>query len=159
MTLDRKLLFYFARDALAPYSEGFRINDRTNPIELNLNDRQYSIHISYVHNSGENRANDDEVRIQIGRALIETQRNRHKSGTRVAFVGFFENGKPSLAGIHATYSHLKRYVWSPQFMLVSLKKDRRKINQASVHKFDAKLLDEENFAIALPSTALSDFLS
>ena len=157
MTLDRKLLFYFVRDALAPYSEDFRIDERTNPVELRLNEKLYSTHISYVHDSGENRSNDDEVRIQIGRALIEKQRARQQVGARVAFVGFFEDGKTFIGWD-------PRHVFSleaQQMVSIYARQSQERsaeVNLASVHRFDAKLLGEESFAIALPSTALGFYL-
>jgi putative restriction endonuclease len=157
MTLDRKLLFYFVRDALAPYSEDFRIEERTNPVELRLNDRRYSTHISYVHDSGENRSNDDEVRIQIGRALIETQRERHRAGTRVAFVGFFEDGKTFIGWDPRHVFSLEAQRMVSIYARQSQEKSTE-TNQASIHRFDAKLLGEESFAIALPSTALGFYL-
>jgi hypothetical protein len=89
MALSRSLLFYFIRDALRPYSENFEIVDRRNPVQLDLNDRRYSAHVSYIHDSGNTRPNEDEVRIQIGRKLIEDQRDRYGKGERVAFIGFF----------------------------------------------------------------------
>lgn len=157
MTLDRKLLFYFVRDALVSYTEDFRIEDRTNPVDLKLNGKSYSTHISYVHDSGESRTNDDEVRIQIGRALIEKQRARRLTGVRVAFVGFFEDGKTFIGWD-------PRHVFSleaQQMVSIYARKSQEHLvetNLASVHKFNAQLLHEESFAIALPSSALGFYL-
>ena len=59
--LDSSLLYNFVKDALGPYSEDFRIVDRRNPTILRLNQRTYSTHVSYVHDSGNARDNEDEV--------------------------------------------------------------------------------------------------
>lgn len=157
MTLDSSLLHYFVRDALGPYSEDFRIHDRHNPTTFRLNGNEYSAHISYVHDSGEGRSNPDEVRIQIGRPLIERQRNHSNAGTRVSFIGFFEGGKTFVAWD-------PRHIFSLQAKnVVSVyarhsQLERVDENQAAVHSFSAKLLKETSFAIALPSTALGFYL-
>ena len=100
MALDNALLYYFIKDALGPYSEAFRISDRHNPTRFNLNHQSYSAHVSYVHDSGNARDNDDEVRIQISRALIEEQRKREGAGKRVAFLGFLGAARPLSLGTH-----------------------------------------------------------
>ncbi len=157
MTLDHNLLFYFVRDALAPYSEDFGIEERSNPVKLKLNKKSYSVHISYVHDSGESRTNEDEVRIQIGRSLIENQRAKQGAGSRAAFVGFFEDGKTFIAWD-------PRHVFSLEAQkMVSIyarqsQEQSAETNLASVHRFKARLLGEESFAIALPSTAFGFYL-
>jgi len=157
MPLDNTLLYYFVKDALGPYSEDFRIHDRHNPTAFTLNGNEYSAHISYVHDSGEGRDNPDEVRIQIGRPLIERQRGRVDVGTRIAFIGFFEGGKTFIAWD-------PRHVFSLQAKsVVSVYARHSQLeqvdeNQAAVHKFSARLLNETSFAIALPSTALGFYL-
>lgn len=157
MTLDKSLLHYFVRDALGPYSEDFRVHDRQNPTTFRLNGREYSAHVSYVHDSGEGRTNPDEVRIQIGRPLIERQRDHFDNGKRVSFIGFFEEGKTFIA-------------WDPRHIF-SLQAEKvvsvygrhsqlEKVDesQAAVHSFNASLLKEKSFAIALPSSALGFYL-
>jgi len=157
MTLDNSLLHYFVRDALGPYSEDFRIHDRHNPTAFRLNGNEYSAHVSYVHDSGEGRGNPDEVRIQIGRPLIERQRGHFNAGTRVSFVGFFEGGKTFIAWD-------PRHIFSLQAKnVVSVYARHSQLeqadeNQAAVHSFSARLLNETSFAIALPSTALGFYL-
>lgn len=157
MALDNALLYYFVKDALGPYSEDFRIFDRRNPTQFRLNQIGYSAHVSYVHDSGNNRDNDDEVRIQIGRNLIEEQRSRAATGARVAFLGFFPDGKTFIA-------------WDPRHVfsleardIVSVYGRQSQIkgveeNQAAVHRFKAKYLKEESHAIALPTSALGFYL-
>lgn len=157
MTLDNSLLHYFVRDALGPYSEDFRVHDRHNPTTFRLNGNEYSAHISYVHDSGEGRSNPDEVRIQIGRSVIERQRAYFNAGKRVSFIGFFEGGKTFIAWD-------PRHIFSLQAeKVVSVYARHSQLeevdeNQAAVHSFSARLLNETSFAIALPSTALGFYL-
>jgi len=157
MALDRELLFYFVRDALAPYSENFRIIDRQNPVRIRLNGENYSTHVSYVHDSGNARDNDDEVRIQLGRRLIEEQRERQERGDRVAFIGFFETGDTFLAWDPRHVFSLKA---STVVSIYGRQSQRSSVarNQAAVHQFNAKTLAEQSFTIALPATALGFYL-
>lgn len=139
------------------YSENFRIEDRKNPTAFRLNGKQYSAHVSYVHDSGNTRTNEDEARIQIGRALIEVQRERAKNGVRAAFLGFFADGETFVAWDPRHVFSLEAktvvsvYARQSQF-------DRVKENGAAVHSFKAALLGEQSFAIALPSSALGIYL-
>jgi len=157
MTLDKSLLYHFVRDALGPYSEDFSVRDKRNPATIFLNGDLYSIHISYVHDSGNHRDNEDEVRIQISRALIEEQRQRQKAGQRIAFIGFFEGGKTFVAWD-------PRHVFSLQANTVvsvyarQSQEGRVETQSAAVHQFNARLLQETSFAIALPSNALGFYL-
>ena len=155
--LDSALLYNFVRDALGPYSEDFRIVDRHNPTILRLNQQTYSTHISYVHDSGNARDNDDEVRIQISRGLIERQRSRVDQGMQAAFLGFFPGGKTFVAWD-------PRHVFSLQAKTVVSVYARQsqlggvEANLAAVHSFRARFLDENSLAIALPSSALGLYL-
>src|SRR5690554_114904 len=97
MALDSSLHHYFVHDSLKLYSEEFRIDDRHNPIRLRLNGHPYSIHVSYIHDSGNARDNDDEARIQINRNLIDIQKARSEQGIQPAFIGFFPGGKVFVA--------------------------------------------------------------
>lgn len=157
MALDSSLLHHFIRDALAPYSNDFRLLRTGNPCEFRLNGQTYSVHVSYIHDSGNARENDDEVRIQIARPLIEHQRKKEKEGIRVAFVGFFEGGESFVA-------------WDPRHVfslnaqhVVSVygRASQRLICEtgaSAVHKFKAQLLHEESFAIGLPSSAFGLYI-
>jgi len=157
MTLDRSLLYNFVRDALGPYSEDFAVRDKKNPVIIQLNHKLYSIHISYVHDSGNHRDNKDEVRIQISRKLIEQQRQRQTDGQYTAFIGFFEGGKTFVAWD-------PRHVFSLQTNTVvsvyarQSQEERVETQSAEVHQFDARCLQEISFAIALPSNALGFYL-
>jgi len=90
---DKSLLYYFVRDALKLYSEDLAVIDKSNPTIIQLNGDLYSIHLSYIHDSGNQRDNEDEARIQISKYVIEEQRECLETGYTVAFVGFFEGGK------------------------------------------------------------------
>jgi putative restriction endonuclease len=157
MPFDRNLLFYFVRDALSPYSENFHIVERENPVRVDLNGAPFSIHVSYVHDSGNARDNEDEVRIQLGRRLIDAQRERQTQGQKVAFIGFFEGGETFVAWD-------PRHVFSLQVRTVAsvyARQSQRSLveeRQAAVHEFKAKWLGEQSFAIALPSSALGFYL-
>ena len=157
MTLDNNLLYYFLRDSLRPYSEDFTVSDKRNPAVISLNSHLYSVHISYVHDSGNHRDNEDEVRIQISLGLIDQQRERYNAGQRIAFIGFFEGGKSFVAWD-------PRHVFSLQARTVvsvyarQSQEERVETQFAAVHQFNARLLRETSFAIALPSNALGFYL-
>jgi putative restriction endonuclease len=157
MPFDRNLLFYFVRDALAPYSENFHIIDRMNPVRVDLNGSPFSIHVSYVHDSGNARDNEDEVRIQLGRGLINTQRERQTHGQKVAFIGFFEGGETFVAWdprhVFSLQTSTLASVYARQSQRIYVAQ-----RQVAVHKFRARMLGEQSFAIALPSSALGFYL-
>ena len=157
MSLDKALLHYFIQDALFPYSDDFSFDGRENPVRFSLNGKKYSVHVSYVHDSGNSRANDDEVRIQIQRSLIDRQREREQHGVHVAFLGFFEGGELFVAWDprHVFSLNASRMVsvYARQSMQEAVIK-----NRASAHKFHAKSLGEDSLAIALPSAALGLYL-
>ncbi|MFV2051713.1 HNH endonuclease [Aliiroseovarius sp. YM-037] len=157
MALDNALLYNFVKDAVSPYSEDFRFDNRANPTEFHLNGIGYSAHVSYVHDSGNSRDNDDEVRIQIGRALIEEQRSRAEAGKRVAFLGFFEGGEAFVAWdprhVFSLQARTVVSVYARQSQLTAVR-----LNQAAVHQFRARFLEEQSFAIALPAEALGFYL-
>lgn len=157
MVLHNKLLPHFIRDALGSYSEDFRITDWHNPTQFNLNQKSYSARVSYVHDSGNTRGNDDEVRIQISRSVIDKQQSRANAGMRVVFLGFFEGGKTFVAWD-------PRHVFSLQANTImsvyarQSQQERVKSNLAAVYSFKAIFLDEQSFAIALPASALGFYL-
>lgn len=157
MTFDRSLLHYFVRDAVRNYSEEFSVVSRDNPAQILLNGRPYSVHVSFVHDSGNHRDNEDEVRIQISRTLIEEQRKRAAAGKGVAFVGFFDDGKAFVAWDprHVFSLEAKKVV-----SVYARQSQRQRVfaHLAAVHDFHAKFLDETSFAIALPSYALGFYL-
>lgn len=97
MTFKKELLHYFLEDALKLYSEDFLVFDTINPVKFELNGLQYSAHISYVHDSGENRTNEDEARIQLQRSIIKQQKENQEQGYIPVFIGFYEKGKVFVA--------------------------------------------------------------
>lgn len=155
--MKRSILHHFIRDAIQPYSEDFQILDRMNPVRFALNKKIYSAHISYIHDSGNARFNDDEVRIQIGRARIEEQRERKRAGDRVVFIGFFASGKAFVA-------------WSPDYVFALRAKENGSVyaresqadlaieKLAAIHSFTAKVLKKTTASIAMPSAALGFYL-
>ena len=157
MRLENSLLYHFVSDALGPYSEDFRLVERNNPTIIRLNGHEYSTHVSYIHDSGNTRPNEDEVRIQISRRLIEKQRTRMREGKRVAFLGFFPEGKVFVGWDPHHIFSLKAQtvvsVYARQSQLAAVE-----TSNAAVHKFEAKLLGEPSFAIALPSNTLGFYL-
>lgn len=157
MTFDRSLLHYLVRDAVRKYSEKLSIVSQDNPAQIILNSRRYSVHVSFVHDSGNHRDNEDEVRIQISRTLIEEQRKRAADGQVVAFVGFFDDGKAFVAWDprHVFSLEAKKVV-----SVYARQSQRQRVfaHLAAVHDFHAKFLDETSFAIALPSYALGFYL-
>ena len=157
MNYDTSLLFYFVKDALSQYSEDFRIEDKVSPIIFTLNQRRFSAHISFVHDSGNARGNADEVRIQLSRAAINKQLERKDQGYEIAFLGFFEDGNSFVA-------------WEPEY-IVSLssssvvsvyarhsQQQTAKENYAGMHQIPARNLKRESRAISMQSTSLGIYL-
>ena len=124
---------------------------------MTLNRACYSAHVSYVYDSGNARDNDDEVRIQLGRGIIEEQRARQARGDRVAFVGFFDTGDTFVAWdprhVFSLQAQTAVSVYARQSQRLSVS-----TQQAAVHPFKARQLDEQSFAIALPASALGFYL-
>lgn len=154
---DKSLLHFFVGDALRSYSENFIPPTRENPSRFVLNGLSYSAHLSYVHDSGENRDNDDETRVQISRRTIENQRRNASSGDRVAFLGFFAGGKVFVA-------------WDPNYVLsldpaeVGSIYARQSmlsctiLNGADVRSFRSTKIGKNFLTVALPSQALGLYL-
>lgn len=157
--LKRSLLYYFVRDALKAYSEDFAVRDHRNPAVIELNGNSYSIHISYVHDSGEHRENEDEVRIQISRALIEQQRQRDDEGNKVAFIGFFEGGGETFVAWDPRHVFSLRAQTAVSVYARQSQETQAKNLFAAVHKFVPRYLPENtSFAIALPSYSLGFYI-
>ena len=157
MKFDSSLLYHFVRDVLGSYSENFRLVEKRNPITIQLNGHVYSTHVSYVHDSGNTRPNDDEVRIQIGRRSIEEQKSRMEKVKGVAFLGFFPRGKVFIGWDprHVLSLEPKEVVsiYARQSQLAAVES-----SNVAVHKFNARSLGKPSFAIALPSNALGFYL-
>ena len=155
MTFNKQLLPHFIRDALRPYSEDFAMSGN-NPVTVRLNGELYSTHVSYIHDSGANRSNPDEARIQIPRTLMDQLQREYNMGRKVAFIGFFESGKVFVG-------------WEPQYIFslqaqtivsVYARKSQEKRTEeeyAAVHEISSQTLNK-NFAIALPANALGFYL-
>lgn len=157
MPFDRKLLYFFVRDALRGYSENFRITDRRNPIQIKLNGTCYSICASYIHDSGENRPNDDEIRIQLSRSIIDHQHTPRRRRVRPAFIGFALDGQTFISWdpnhVFSLQAGQRVSVYGRQRQLAEVA-----TNLAAIHDFHAHHLHRHSFAIALPTYALGFFL-
>ncbi len=92
MNLDRRLLYNFATNPLRRYSDNFEIIETGNPFLFKLEGERYSVHISYIHDSGNARTNEDEARIQIGRNRINQQIENRRNGYKTYYIGFFNTG-------------------------------------------------------------------
>lgn len=100
--MENSLLYYFLDEPLKNYSNDFFLLDSKNPVLFSLNGKTYSAHISYVHDAGNGRTNEDEARIQLRRSVIDLQRERQKKGVDPLFIGFFNNGE-AFAGWSAAH--------------------------------------------------------
>jgi putative restriction endonuclease len=151
------LLYYFARDSLASYTEDFNITDRKNPVQFQMNGRSYSVRISYVHDSGKERPNADEVRIQIGRTSIDEQRTRASTGVATAFIGFFEGGDVFVAWDPQHVYALEAVTNASVYARIS-QRPAVLANGAAIHQFNSNKLGSETMAIAMHSGALGFYL-
>ena len=155
--MRRELLHYTVQDSLRPYFEDLAIEDQSNPVIVQFNGVSHSLHLSYVHDSGNRRSNEDEVRIQIPARYREAQRIRKKEGMNVAFVGFFAGSQIFMA-------------WDPVYVFslqgkksVSVyarksQEERVEKHSAAVYTFPPKNLKGISSVIALPSDALGFYL-
>lgn len=156
-SFDSRLLHYFIRDSLSQYSEAFAPHDSENPFGFDLNGRSYSVHVSFVHDSGNARDNDDETRIQISRIKIDIQRTRNAIGVRTAFVGFFQDGEVFVAWdprhVYSLGTQTVGSIYARQSMRLAVQN-----YLTSVHAFRSVGLGRRTLAIALPKRALGFYL-
>jgi len=158
MTFNSNLLHYFLEDALRGYSEDFQVLDTSNPVRFELNGRKYSANISYIHDSGENRPDDNEARIQITANRRETQRRYQAQGYIVCFLGFYEGAKGEVfAG------------WEPDDVFATSATNRTHYGQkshqdiaksrgAAIDTRHSKNINRLTTTISLPSHALGVYL-
>ncbi|MGO3127040.1 MAG: HNH endonuclease [Luteimonas sp.] len=154
---DKSLLHFFVRDSLRSFSESFYPGLGDNPFRFSLNGRKYSVHISFVHDSGASRDNDDETRIQISRSQIEIQRARHGAGERVAFVGFFSDGEVFVGWDPRHVFSLNAKTVVSIYARQSMHKAVQDFN-AATHDFQSRYLGRASRAIALQKSALGFYL-
>ena len=157
MKLDNKLMYHFVRDALRTYSDDFVIIDYNNPVQIELNGHKYSIHVSYVHDSGNARPNEDERRIQISRNRINNQKHHLENSFRTAFLGFFEDGKVFVAWDPRHVYSLKAETVVSVYARQS-QAEAALNNYSAVHEFTSGYLHETIFTIALQSQELGFYL-
>lgn len=67
ITLNRKDLRYLLIDSLRLYSDNVAFIDGNNPYRFSINNKTYYVLIKNVHESGNNRSNEDECRIQVSK--------------------------------------------------------------------------------------------
>lgn len=154
---DKSLLHFFVRDSLRSFSESFAPGGGENPFRFSLNGRKYSVHISFVHDSGASRENDDETRIQISRSQIEVQRARQAAGERVAFVGFFSDGEVFVGWDPRHVFSLNAATVVSIYARQSMHKTVQGFN-AATHTFQSRYLGRDSSAIALQKSVLGFYL-
>lgn len=154
---NRDLLHFFLENTLKAYSENFQILDSVNPVKFKLNDRFYSAHISYIHDSGENRDNEDEARIQIQRPTLDKQKENQSLGYQPLFLGFFIGGDVFCA-------------WDPEHVLtmsfenVGSVYSRKSFNSiakemgGAIRRFRSQYLMKQVSMIAVPSEYLGVYV-
>ena len=67
--LTPKELRYLLIDSLRLYSDNVAFIDGNNPYRFSINKKTFYVHIKNVHESGENRTNPDECRIQVSKSV------------------------------------------------------------------------------------------
>lgn len=157
MAMNRSLLFNFLKDSLEEYSESFEILDRKNPVQILLNDTEYSVHILHIHDSGNNRPNEDELRIQVRRNAIDLQESRQKAGQRVVFVGFFGAGDVFVAWDPSYVFSLRAKYTGSVYARESQAQEALETS-ASIHTFKPKYLGRNSHAVAMPVSAMGVYL-
>ena len=154
---NRDLLYFFLENALRGYSENFQILDPINPVKFKLNDRLYSAHISYIHDSGEHRDNDDEARIQIQRPTLDKQKENKRIGYQPLFLGFFLGGDVFCAWD-------SEHVLSMSFESVGSVYSRKSFNAiakemgGAIRRFTSQSLMKQVSTIAVPSEYLGVYV-
>lgn len=90
--MDKDLLDNYVRFSLKEFSDDFSIIKKGNPCLFRLENKKYSAHISFIHDSGKGRTNNDETRIQIDRKQIDWQLDQKNKGYITCYLGFFTQG-------------------------------------------------------------------
>lgn len=146
---------FMVRDALMQYSKNTVISTRRTPLKVRLNGSNYSVHVSFLQESGRNRPN--ESRIQLSRRMIEEQRKLQGEGYRVAFIGLFKEGDTFVAwdpnhvfSLKAKYTVSVYGRWSQRSSVAS--------DNLAIHKFRSGVLGRDSFAVALQSSAMGFYL-
>jgi putative restriction endonuclease len=149
------IFYHLLRDSLRNYSENVHFRGKTNPIEVQLNGINYSVHISDIHFA--NRQNPEEYRIQITPQELDLHRQKQAQGYRVAFIGAFPSGKVFVG-------------WEPFYVLSMQASQRFSVycrqwqetnalsGNASTYTSRSSILGRNTTAIALPAEALGFYL-
>ena len=133
--------------ALEEYTGEITVKDQERPILINLNGEDVSV---YIGNLGRVTREPNNVRHAPSKKNIGIQRDRHKSGIKVAFIGMFDGGNNYCA-------------WNPQ-NIFSLKT----VTQSSLRAprmYEKKNLDRpivesnnKHPLVIMPSSALGPYL-
>lgn len=157
MPLSAIHAFYSTADALRAYTDDLRILAGQNPIDLILNETKFSIHISLIHDSGNNRGNDDERRIQVSRDAIHSQIRKKRAGYQIIFIGYYSDGSMFTA-------------WEPEYVLSQRNNDRGSVYTRESHReivsrtglairrFRSRNLGRFTSALTLPTGFLGFYL-
>lgn len=110
-----------------------------------------------MHDAGENRSNDDEVRIQLSRSTINKQSVRAAAGDQTAFVGFFKKGDVFVAWDPRHVYALRTKTIASVYARHSQRMEAL-AHTASVHMFNSLRFGQMTGAIAMPSNAIGLYL-
>lgn len=158
MATSWQSLGYFLTDALSEYSENFRLLHRGSPVLVELNGKKFSIHISSIHDSGENRENEDEERIQIQKETIAHQREMAGKGVSAIFIGFFPDGSV-FTGWEPEYVFSQNPTKGGGSVYDRLSNYGKALNDgAALRVFTAKNLGRKSATISLRTNALGLYL-
>lgn len=91
IVLNRSDLRYLLIDSLRLYSNNVIFIDGNNPYRFSINKKTFFVLIKNVHESGENRSNQDECRIQVSKT--DNFNTALSSGTDVIVLGYFADRK------------------------------------------------------------------
>ena len=134
-------------NTLKKYTNDLTVKDHNNPVILNLNGKDISV---YIGNLGELTKEPGNVRHSPSKANIDIQRDRHKSGTKVAFIGVFGGEKNycawSLQHIFSLRAMTKSTLRAPRSY------EKAKLDYPIIHKKNKHIL------IIMPSFSLGPYL-
>ena len=91
IVLNQSDLKYLLIDSLRLYSSNVVFIDGRNPYRFSINKKEFFVLIKNVHESGANRTNPDECRIQISKT--DNFNIALSSGTEVVVLGYFADAK------------------------------------------------------------------
>lgn len=151
-------LYYWLYDSIRNYSVDFAFESRGNPSIIRLNGSRYSIHLSYIHGSGNTRESG-ELRKQVSGTVRDYQDRQLQDGCTVAFVGVDAEASVFVAWdpkhVLSLQAPTTASIYAKQFQIDDVKSQSKFI---SVYKFPSQFLNEERRTIAMPTEALGFYL-